>query len=348
MSSASTSAMAMLAANRYDSESTTVRRLPKLPTSSSTYEDNFNFGFSFYQPMIEYLDKKLSGLQMTKEDLPHLPYLNERGLQRHRASFRDRTGGTTSSNTSNEERTRRPPLRVRSYTERDFRDLVDKSDTLRQLRQQQPEDSRSLVPLSLSASASSIGSAKMAAGASSGYSSASSVSGVSSVSKTTSVVRRRAVISSSQSGAQSVKSGGGTSEERHVKFATPGAIKRSRSFGAFTEKAVQDAEDQIHADILKNIAGRIRTVVKSSATVKRNLPPISPSSRRPPSSDTSSEVVVIRRPKSVQFDDDDDDTLSLVSSIQASSISSSASKRQPSVSVPDSKHNDVEFWKDLW
>nr|CAD7193729.1 unnamed protein product [Timema douglasi] len=45
------------------------------------YEDNYGFGINFYQPMIDYLDAKQE--KRTPKEYPHLPWSNERGLERY-------------------------------------------------------------------------------------------------------------------------------------------------------------------------------------------------------------------------------------------------------------------------
>lgn len=52
-----------------------------LRTPRRTYEDNFDFAFSFYQPMLDYMDKKLTAdFPFDRKELPHLPYVDERCL----------------------------------------------------------------------------------------------------------------------------------------------------------------------------------------------------------------------------------------------------------------------------
>lgn len=45
------------------------------------YSDNYGYAVNFYQPMIDYLDDK-----SVNKELPHLPYVNERGLEKYRPS----------------------------------------------------------------------------------------------------------------------------------------------------------------------------------------------------------------------------------------------------------------------
>ncbi|KAL1456264.1 hypothetical protein WDU94_001008 [Cyamophila willieti] len=45
------------------------------------YSDNYGYAVNFYQPMIDYLDDKSAN-----RELPHLPYVNERGLSKYRPS----------------------------------------------------------------------------------------------------------------------------------------------------------------------------------------------------------------------------------------------------------------------
>nr|CAD7454271.1 unnamed protein product [Timema tahoe] len=49
------------------------------------YEDNYGFGINFYQPMIDYLDAKEE--KRTPKEYPHLPWSNERGLERKQTSI---------------------------------------------------------------------------------------------------------------------------------------------------------------------------------------------------------------------------------------------------------------------
>ena len=67
------------------------------------YEDNYGYAFNFYQPMIEYLDIKDKKLK--PKEYPHLPWNNERGLDRY-----------SSRNI------------VRSYTEQDIHKLAEKAE----------------------------------------------------------------------------------------------------------------------------------------------------------------------------------------------------------------------------
>lgn len=67
------------------------------------YADNYGYAFNFYQPMIEYLDSKERKLK--PKEYPHLPWNNERGLDRY-----------SSRNL------------VRSYTEQDIHKLAEKAE----------------------------------------------------------------------------------------------------------------------------------------------------------------------------------------------------------------------------
>lgn len=67
------------------------------------YEDNYSYAFNFYQPMIEYLDIKDKKLK--PKEYPHLPWNNERGLDRY-----------SSRNL------------VQSYTEQDIHKLAEKAE----------------------------------------------------------------------------------------------------------------------------------------------------------------------------------------------------------------------------
>lgn len=44
------------------------------------YEDNYGYGMNFYQPMIDYIDTKDKG---GRAEHPHLPWSNERGLEKY-------------------------------------------------------------------------------------------------------------------------------------------------------------------------------------------------------------------------------------------------------------------------
>lgn len=48
---------------------------------TSVYETNYGYGINFYQPMIDYINEKEHGI--TSEP-PHLPWNNERGLEKYR------------------------------------------------------------------------------------------------------------------------------------------------------------------------------------------------------------------------------------------------------------------------
>ncbi|KAJ4432247.1 hypothetical protein ANN_20863 [Periplaneta americana] len=67
------------------------------------YEDNYGYGFNFYQPMIDYIDTKEKKIKT--RGYPHLPWNNERGLDRY-----------SSRNL------------VRSYTEEDIQKLAQKAE----------------------------------------------------------------------------------------------------------------------------------------------------------------------------------------------------------------------------
>ncbi|GBP97181.1 Paramyosin, short form, partial [Eumeta japonica] len=51
----------------------------KPPTA--VYEDNYGYGINFYQPMIDYISAKEHGVDAKP---PHLPWNNERGLEKYR------------------------------------------------------------------------------------------------------------------------------------------------------------------------------------------------------------------------------------------------------------------------
>ncbi|CAG9138347.1 unnamed protein product, partial [Plutella xylostella] len=48
---------------------------------TSVYEDNYGYGINFYQPMIDYINAKEQGIHSKP---PHLPWNNERGLEKYR------------------------------------------------------------------------------------------------------------------------------------------------------------------------------------------------------------------------------------------------------------------------
>lgn len=106
---AGTSAMALLAASRWESQehqtkSEKTKRPVKVPPS--TYEDNYNFGFSVYQPMMDYLDQKLSGLCTTgAKESPRLPYSDEMGFQS------------------------KPPRRTKSYSKSQISQLMEDAES---------------------------------------------------------------------------------------------------------------------------------------------------------------------------------------------------------------------------
>lgn len=131
-----TSAMAILAEQRSVlsdiSERSGTSGLPRRsnssrPLKSSTYEDNFNFAFSFYQPMIDYLDKKDDGgggssTRNRNEPLPRLRFLEEQSLRQKSGSSKE-VDGSTSLNTS------KSPSMIRSYTERDLKTLIAQANS---------------------------------------------------------------------------------------------------------------------------------------------------------------------------------------------------------------------------
>lgn len=49
--------------------------------ATSVYEDNYGYGINFYQPMIDYITDKEHGVASKP---PHLPWNNERGLEKYR------------------------------------------------------------------------------------------------------------------------------------------------------------------------------------------------------------------------------------------------------------------------
>ncbi|XP_031767263.1 paramyosin, short form-like [Galleria mellonella] len=48
---------------------------------TAVYEDNYGYGINYYQPMIDYISAKENGAPRT---LPHLPWNNERGLDKYK------------------------------------------------------------------------------------------------------------------------------------------------------------------------------------------------------------------------------------------------------------------------
>ncbi|XP_049884738.1 paramyosin, short form-like [Pectinophora gossypiella] len=48
---------------------------------TAVYEDNYGYGINFYQPMIDYISAKERGVSSKP---PHLPWNNERGLEKYR------------------------------------------------------------------------------------------------------------------------------------------------------------------------------------------------------------------------------------------------------------------------
>lgn len=81
--------------------------------STSIYEHTYGYGMNYYQPMIEYLDSKK--IKDRKVEYPHLPYTNERGLDKYS-----------------------PRKLIRSYTEADLHELS------RQATDKAAEDLRNL------------------------------------------------------------------------------------------------------------------------------------------------------------------------------------------------------------
>lgn len=94
------------------------------PLKSCTYEDNFNFAFSFYQPMIDYLDAKVSsGNVRGSEALPRLRFLEEQSLQQ-------KSGGNSNNNSSIQkvDNNKSSSAMFRSYTERDLKSLIQAAE----------------------------------------------------------------------------------------------------------------------------------------------------------------------------------------------------------------------------
>lgn len=48
---------------------------------TAVYEDNYGYGINFYQPMIDYISERQHGVSVKP---PHLPWNNERGLEKYR------------------------------------------------------------------------------------------------------------------------------------------------------------------------------------------------------------------------------------------------------------------------
>lgn len=113
------------------------RSNPGRPLKSSTYEDNFNFAVSFYQPMIDYLDKKVSdggagsgslSNNNRKEPfaLPRLRFLEEQSLQQKRVGGGEGTYTANKNNTATNSYSTKPIQR--SYTERDLKTLIQAAE----------------------------------------------------------------------------------------------------------------------------------------------------------------------------------------------------------------------------
>jgi hypothetical protein len=64
-------------------EATNLKPIPRWSKKPLAYEYNYGYAMNFYQPMIDYLDAKESG---RKPPIPHLPYANERALDKYRPS----------------------------------------------------------------------------------------------------------------------------------------------------------------------------------------------------------------------------------------------------------------------
>lgn len=80
----------------------------KVRLPSSIYEDNYGYTINYYQPMIDYLDRKNKYHQQNCSKLqninynhrpPHLPWTNERGLKQYRPSNLVRPYTTNDINT---------------------------------------------------------------------------------------------------------------------------------------------------------------------------------------------------------------------------------------------------------
>ncbi len=255
--SSKSSAMALIAAAHYESDPPEIQTYRSKKPSTSTYEDNFNFAFSFYQPMIEYLDKKLSGVSTARDGLPHLPYTEELPLSRSRPS------------------SEKGPRRTNSYTKRDIDNLMAASD----------RDQSRIRSLSYRASTTSSNSG--------GPNSSSSCDGGSvklGVSKSTSASTLSAQYSmskmsirqalTSKSPALTALEQEGLERNRELKLAAmmsrssgSGGVRRTRSFGAFTEKAVQDVTAELTVNAFQTIAGKYKYLLSrneaSEVTVGR-------------------------------------------------------------------------------
>lgn len=251
------SAMAVIAANKWESGGSSKLPMPNPRIShKSMYEDNYSYGFSAYQPMIDYLDKKLQGISTASEELPHLPFYDEIGLE-----SRPTSGSSL--------------RRTNSYTKRELDSFVHASDSKSGLTRRatyaagRPSTSTSNVHATRLGGSSSntdipFGSeSKMKLTGSKSYSSLSSQYSMSKESV------RQAIMSTSPSIAAMKEKFQKIVLEQKMEKAKkvimpprriiPESIlnddinvRKSRSFGAFTEKSVKDTETKLELDKFKN------------------------------------------------------------------------------------------------
>lgn len=97
---------------------------------TTKYEYNYGIGMNFYQPMVDYIDKKR---RPGRHELPHLPWTEELGLDQY------------------------DPRRVKSYSEDDFDQIVRETEASAQRKLRDfKSTSKSSFVLSKSVSAASV------------------------------------------------------------------------------------------------------------------------------------------------------------------------------------------------
>jgi len=308
------SAMAILAEQRallsdgQSAESKQTRVPVRAARGTKTYDDNFDYAFSFYQPMIEYLDRKLLGLNVGGEDLPHLRYSDEVGVEQVRKhSLKRRTRSDVGD--------RRVVGAVRSQTERNLNEAIlraeekdeSQKDERRKVAKQygysrdapnpsssstkslsEGETSRVKLGVSKSTSSSSLTPDNDDSIRKSIYYATRSLTSqdfnqqqhkdIQSRKFMTSTSHNESpVVGPSSSSAFSTSSNFAFSTESYSsaspKRTTTRPLQKSRSFGAFTDKALQDTEMTLRIDRLNKIRESIksRRTLTSSSLLKDEL-----------------------------------------------------------------------------
>ena len=311
--------MALIAASRYESSDSATsdkhsRTKKSYKPSTSTYDDNFNFAFSFYQPMIDYLDKKISGVSTAKDGLPHLPYTDE-------VAVKSRSSDNDLNNCG--------IRRANSYTKRDIANLMDASD--RQGSKSTGLSSRSTNSASGSSSygsksvrgpESSVedrGSVKLGMSKSTSTSTLSTQYSMSKMSIRQALTSKSPTVTALEEGKlernrdlklASLTKTFGLDRQRDSAFSTSSTItgiRRTRSFGAFTEKSVSDVKTELTVDAIQKIAGKYKILLAKG--------PISQSSS------SNSEVMQSRDRRKVRFNESEETSKAGTATNQSTDVS---------------------------